>query len=137
MCYSQSVTKIVGLSIVKKRKYGKVEKIEIFFSFFSRTVFGFHARDFSFFFTYSCWVFTHGFFKEIFTQGIGLHAHFSEKISRTELVFTHTFYKKIHVRVALFHAQKKTLVGGLEIRSGIGREYFTGRPKSIWRVNWI
>ena len=107
MCYSQSVAKIVGLSIVKNRKYGKVKKNEFFISFFSRTVFGSHARDFSLFFTYSCIDFTHGFFVEIFTQGICFHAHLLEKLSRKELAFTHTFSKKFHVRLALFHVQKK------------------------------
>ena len=36
MLLAESVAKIVGLGNVKKRKCGKVEKNEIFFSFFSR-----------------------------------------------------------------------------------------------------
>ena len=73
---AESVAKIVGLSNVKKRKYGKVEKNEFFFSFFSRTVFDFRERYFS-------------FFSRIAVEISRMV--FRIKFSRKELVFTHTF----------------------------------------------
>ena len=127
MCCSRRVAEILDRTMSKSESMVRLTTLRYFFHFFSRTVFGFHARDFSLFFTYSCIDFTHGFFVEIFTQGICFHAHLLEKLSRKELAFTHTFSKKFHVRLALFHVQKKTLFLGGRLRVQLPRgpiEYY-------------
>ena len=85
----------------------KLKKLRTFFFFVHARFLAMTQGIFHFFSRNSYRIFTHGFFEEIFTQRIGLYAHFLETLSRKDLAFTHTNYKKIHVRAALFNVQKK------------------------------
>jgi len=85
----------------------KLKKLRTFFFFVHARFLALTQGIFHFFSRNSYRNFTHGFFEEIFTQRIGLYAHFLENLSRKDLAFPHTNSKKIHVRAALFHVQKK------------------------------